>query len=164
MTRGRKKKPTLIKLAEGNPGKRKIALENEPFPETRLPPPPSVLSTEAVNEWNRLGPWLLNNHLISDGDLAAFAGYCEAFARWWEATKKIKDEHGNLKLLGLDAKTGEVKRNPYLREAKAAAAELRQWLPHFGLSPSTRSGLKVASKNDKENPWEEWKKKYGVQA
>ena len=48
-TRGRKPKPTALKVLEGNPGKRPLN-ENEPKPENKAPRCPSWLEQEAKNE------------------------------------------------------------------------------------------------------------------
>ena len=45
-TRGRKPKPTALKVLEGNPGKRPLN-ENEPKPERKAPECPSWLEPEA---------------------------------------------------------------------------------------------------------------------
>ncbi len=45
-TRGRKPKPTALKVLEGNPGKRPLNL-NEPKPEKKAPKCPSWLEPEA---------------------------------------------------------------------------------------------------------------------
>jgi phage terminase small subunit len=51
--RGRKPKPTALKLIEGNPGKRPIT-GSEPKPPSTLPTCPSHLSASAKAEWKRL--------------------------------------------------------------------------------------------------------------
>ena len=52
-TRGRKPKPTAVKVLEGNPGKRPLNMF-EPTPEKIAPECPSWLNDEAKAEWNRL--------------------------------------------------------------------------------------------------------------
>ena len=49
MTRGRKPKPTAVKIDEGNPGKRRIN-GREPKPPASLPDCPAHLSDEAKLE------------------------------------------------------------------------------------------------------------------
>ncbi len=50
--RGRKPKPTAIKVLEGNPGKRELNL-SEPKPEKKAPKCPAWLEPEAKREWRR---------------------------------------------------------------------------------------------------------------
>ena len=52
MTRGRKPKPTHLKLIEGNPGKRPIRTGPE-RPVTTMPEPPDHLNADARTEWDR---------------------------------------------------------------------------------------------------------------
>ena len=58
-TRGRKPKPTAIKVLEGNPGKRPLN-KFEPAPEKKAPPCPEWLNGEAKAEWERLADKMLN--------------------------------------------------------------------------------------------------------
>ena len=51
--RGRKPKPTAIKILEGNPGKRQLN-KYEPSPDKLAPECPDWLSEEAKAEWFRL--------------------------------------------------------------------------------------------------------------
>ena len=83
-TRGRKPTPTAIKELEGNPGKRKIN-EAEPKPEKKAPPCPKWLEPEAKKEWRRLSKQLEQIGVLTEVDQAAFASYCQAYARWKEA-------------------------------------------------------------------------------
>ena len=51
--RGRKPKPTRLKVITGNPGKRPLNLD-EPMPEPIVPDFPPELSPAAQIEWHRL--------------------------------------------------------------------------------------------------------------
>src|SRR4051812_21402132 len=51
--RGRKPKPTHLKLLDGNPGKRPLNA-GEPKPERRIPTCPAHLNPTAKAEWKRL--------------------------------------------------------------------------------------------------------------
>ena len=83
-TRGRKPTPTALKLLEGNPGKRKLN-DKEPKPEKKAPSCPKWLETEAKKEWRRLAKKMELMGVLTEVDMAAFAGYCQAYARWKEA-------------------------------------------------------------------------------
>ena len=72
--RGRKPKPTAVKLLEGNPGKR-------------------GLNAEAKKEWKRMAKQMELLGILTEIVMAAFAGYCQAYARWKEAEEYIS-EHG----------------------------------------------------------------------
>ena len=93
-TRGRKPKPTALKILEGNPGKRPIN-ENEPIPPKGTVKCPTWLEPEAKKEWKRLAPSLEAMGVLTQADLTAFAGYCQAYARWKEAEEFIS-QHGSI--------------------------------------------------------------------
>ena len=56
-TRGRKPKPTALKVLEGNPGKRPLN-DREPVPPKGTLKCPAWLLPEAKKEWKRLAPAL----------------------------------------------------------------------------------------------------------
>ena len=70
--RGRKPKPTLLKLREGNPGKRPIN-EHKPSPPDGMPACPDILDDEARAEWFRTTCVLKEMGLLSRADRAALA-------------------------------------------------------------------------------------------
>ena len=82
-TRGRKPTPTAIKELEGNPGKRPLN-QNEPKPKKTVPSCPKWLDKEAKKEWRRLAAKMEQMGVLSEVDMAAFAGYCQCYARWKE--------------------------------------------------------------------------------
>ena len=93
-TRGRKPTPTAIKELEGNPGKRKLN-DKEPRPEKKAPSCPKWLEPEAKKEWRRLAKKMELMGVLTEVDMAAFAGYCQAYARWKEAEEFIT-QHGTI--------------------------------------------------------------------
>ena len=64
--RGRKPKPTALKLLEGNPGKRRIN-GSEPKPPASRPTCPAHLSPSAKAEWKRLAEALNRIGLLTQG-------------------------------------------------------------------------------------------------
>ena len=78
-TRGRKPKPTAIKMLEGNPGKRPLNVK-EPAPPKGNMKCPVWLLPEAKKEWKRLASSLEAMGVLTMVDLTAFAGYCQAYA------------------------------------------------------------------------------------
>ena len=93
-TRGRKPTPTAIKELEGNPGKRKLN-DKEPKPVKKAPSCPKWLEAEAKKEWRRLSKKMEMMGVLTEVDMAAFAGYCQAYARWKEAEEFIT-QHGTI--------------------------------------------------------------------
>ena len=82
--RGRKPKPTALKIAEGNPGKRAIN-GYEPKPPSSLPDCPPHLSEVARDEWQRIAGSLNKIGLLTQVDRTTMAAYCQCYGRWVEA-------------------------------------------------------------------------------
>ena len=133
--RGRKPKPTLIKQLEGNPGKRKLN-EFEPKPEKRAPKCPVWLDKEAKKEWRRTAKQLEKLGVLTEVDMAAFAGYCEAYARWKEAEEFIS-RHGTI----IKTPSGYWQQVPQVSIAQTYLKIMIKFCEQFGLTPSSRSRI-----------------------
>lgn len=92
---GRKPKPTAVKKLEGNPGKRKLNTK-EPVPAKGMPACPDWLMPEAKKEWERLAKLMNQMGVLTEVDMAAFAAYCQSYARWKEAQEHIWEKQGHL--------------------------------------------------------------------
>lgn len=103
--------------------------------------PPSPLFGKAKKEWARIVPELNSAGLLTKIDGCALASYCEFFARWAEASAKIRKTG----MLVKDGK-GNPMINPYVRIGNDAFDRMRQLLTEFGMTPSSRSKVKAASK------------------
>jgi len=143
--RGRKPKPTHLKLVGGNAGKRKLN-ENEAKFEPNLPPPPPFLSKPAMVEWGRVSQDLYVAGLLSKVDRAALAAYCQAYGRWEQAEETLakmaaRDELTN----GLMIKTtgGNAIQNPIVGIANKAALDMVRYAEQFGMTPSARSRIEA---------------------
>jgi P27 family predicted phage terminase small subunit len=144
--RGRKPKPTKLKLVNGNPGHRPLN-RNEPEPEALTPDPPAHLSAIAVEEWNRITAELEKLKLISSIDRAALAAYCQCYARWVEAETYI-EFHG----LTITTTLGNSIANPAVGIANTAMKLMGKFLVEFGMTPSSRTRLSV-SKGKDQSKW-----------
>ena len=133
--RGRKPKPTALKVLEGNPGKRPLNLY-EPAPESKLPECPAWLEEEAKAEWERLAVPMHNLGLLTELDIAAFAAYCQAYARWKEAVEFIS-QHGSI----VKTKNGFWQQVPQVTISHANQKIMLQAAAEFGLTPSARSRI-----------------------
>ena len=141
--RGRKPKPTHLKLVTGNPGKRALN-ENEPKPEPSLPSPPPHLDDEAKVEWGRVSEQLYALGCLSKIDRAALAAYCQAYARWVRAEQAIAGMAKRDELTrGLMIKTtnGNAISNPLVGVANKAMADMVRYAAEFGMTPSARSRI-----------------------
>ncbi len=134
-TRGRKPKPTAIKLLEGNPGRHPLN-EHEPVPPKTMIKCPAWLEPEAKKEWKRLAPALESMGILTSVDVSAFAGYCQAYARWKEAEEFIS-KHGSI----FQTPSGYVQQVPQVSIAQQNLKIMQSFCTEFGLTPATRSRI-----------------------
>ena len=135
MRRGRKPIPTEIKILEGNPGKRPLNT-HEPKPLKKAPPCPKWLEAEAKKEWRRLAKALEAMGVLTEADMAAFAGYCQSYARWKEAEGRITDRG-----LVIRTPSGYPQQVPYISIAQQYLKLMQQFAEQLGLTPAARSRI-----------------------
>jgi P27 family predicted phage terminase small subunit len=134
-TPGPPRKPTALKLIAGNPGKKSLP-KGEPKPKIEAPSQPKHLSAEARAEWDRLAPILVRLKLLSNLDRAAFAAYCQAWARHVEAEEQIAKAsalaftHNGFPIV-----------NPWVTISKQAVDQMCKFLSEFGLTPAARTRI-----------------------
>jgi P27 family predicted phage terminase small subunit len=131
--RGRKPTPTALKVMTGNPGKRPLN-RHEPRPATAIPTCPAHLSSSAKAEWKRLARQMHVLGIISHLDRAALAAYCQAYGRWAEAERKLKETPMLLKL-----PSGAIQQSPWLSIANKQLELMHKYMGELGLSPASRS-------------------------
>ena len=134
-TRGRKPKPTAIKLLEGNPGKRPLNTQ-EPTPPKGEAKCPAWLLSEAKKEWKRLASSLQAMGVLTLVDQMAFAGYCQAYARWKEAEEFIT-KHGSI----FKTPSGYVQQVPQVSIAQQNLKIMQSFCTEFGLTPAARARI-----------------------
>ncbi|MBF0406461.1 MAG: phage terminase small subunit P27 family [Candidatus Riflebacteria bacterium] len=147
----RHKKPTNLKIAQGNPGRTNIS-ENEPSPEIKIPGPPDFLEGYAIEEWQRISPILEKLGLLSELDTMELAAYCQSYKRWREAEEEITKK-------GMTDTTsnGNVIQSPYVGIANKAMTQMHQFLCQFGMTPASRASV-TANKRKPESPLAKFKK------
>ncbi len=137
MTRGRKPKPTDLKVLEGNPGKRALN-RKEPKPEAVIPDCPNHLRGTARTEWKRITQELHKLKLISKVDRAALAICCTAWADYVRACNKLEKE-GEV----IISEKGGLYQNPWVAIKKRSMDQVIKFYAEFGMTPSSRSRVKV---------------------
>ena len=140
-----KKKPTKLRLLQGNPGKVKIP-KNEPVPDMEIPEPPEPLTGYALEEWNRITPILFRLGLISSVDSIALAMYCAAVKTWRKAEEELDNE-----TLTINTSNLNVIQNPLIGIRNTAIEVARKLLTEFGMTPSSRASVTPIEKQ-KANP------------
>lgn len=143
---GRRPLPTAVKKLRGNPGKRKLNAD-ETKVKLEAPTMPENLPELAQAEWKSIVPELMQLGVLSSIDGKALAAYCYCFSRWIEAENEIADR-GILIEETIYNKDGEevgyrIKRNPAIPVVNEALRQMKSFLIEFGLSPASRSRLKI---------------------
>lgn len=139
---GRRPKPTALKKAQGNPGKRPLN-ELEPTPEIVSSGVPGYLSKPAQRWWEMLAPMLLRLKVLTEVDQLGLALLCEQAAQADEATRMIRKSGIMVKKQLYDRagkKIGTVPViNPAFKIQVEATKQLKGFLTEFGITPASRS-------------------------
>lgn len=144
--KGRKPRPTKIKILEGEKNKNRIN-RREPKPHPGRPTCPDHLSTAAKSEWKRIVPQLEDMGLLSKIDRTELAFYCQAYARWKKA-EAVLNEKGEL----YKTQSGNVIISPMLWVANRAMEQCHKFLIEFGMTPASRGRISV-SRPGEDDGW-----------
>lgn len=137
--RGRKPKPTALKRLEGNLGRRPLNSDEPVVPSGDLKCPRWLLPAAKV-EWKRLVGPLTEMGILTQADMAVFAAYCQAYARWKEAEEFIT-EHGST----FETPNGYIQQRPQVSIAANQKRDMLSFCAEFGLTPSARSRIVKSS-------------------
>jgi P27 family predicted phage terminase small subunit len=162
--KGRKPKPSHLKLVAGNPGRRPLN-PCEPKPELALPEVPEHLSAGAKLEWERIARELYSLRLLTRLDRSALAAYCQAYADWVDAEAQLK-RYGTvikspLRTVTRRARDGsEVTetsggfpmQSPFLAIRNKALELMHRFAIEFGMTPSARSRVSATGAESQDDP------------
>jgi P27 family predicted phage terminase small subunit len=154
-TRGRKPKPTTLKLLEGNPGKKPLP-QGEPQPPGDLPPPPCFLDGYALEEWERISEGLNIMGVLTTVDQNALAAYCSAYSRFRHAEEQLNILTEKDALAGMIIKTaqGNYIQQPLIGIANKAALNMVKFAAEFGITPSARARLGIKPQSGRKSKFE----------
>lgn len=152
--KGRKPKPTKLRIIEGNREHRPIP-KNEPSPDPSIPTCPSWLRANAKSEWKRICILLHNMGLLTQVDRAALAGYCQSYAKWQEAEEFIS-KHGMTYQFPKKDETGKIVSMyiapfPQVSIARSCLEQIRGFCAEFGLTPSSRARMTLPSEKQSDS-------------
>lgn len=152
--KGRKPKPTALKLLQGNAGKRRIDTREEITVPGGPPTAPDYLSAGARAEWVRMMSHLSSiNGLLTPIDAAAVGIYCSYYDQWQQAEAEIPIRREQLEKITGSEDTADYGRtlnflNMALGERNKARKEVRAYLSELGLTPSARARLRLPDGQD----------------
>jgi len=145
-------------LVRGNPGKRPINLADGVNPLVEVPGPPKHLSKEALKEWKRITPLLVEEGLIAKMDRAMLALYCQAWGRMVELemalNAKIAERVANAGMTYEEAvewccydvtPKGFRQQAALVNMIRQQADAVARYSGHFGMSPSQRARITPSS-------------------
>lgn len=136
---GRPRKPSALKLIEGNRGHR-AAPAGEPDPaylnDLR---PPTHLPAEAAAVWAELAPELRKAMLLTHLDKLALEWLCVAAAQHRKATAETGDD----RYIVRNAETGSLSPSPWLIVQSMAFKRAKVLADAFGMTPAARSRVIV---------------------
>ena len=147
--RGRKPVPTNLRVARGNPGRRPLN-DQEPQVEAKISDPPDWLDADALQRWQVIAPQLETLGFLTQIDSDALAAYCQVWARWKKAEQAIIQFGQVIKTPEKRNRRGEVisggypVQSPYIGIANKALTHVRAFESEFGMTPSSRSRVKVS--------------------
>lgn len=132
MPRGRKPKPTPLKILEGNPGKRPLP-ENEPKPEVAAPEAPAFLDKAGREEWKRVVAEMIAMKTLARADRGVLVAYCVA----WSTLAKA--EAGLKRGLFERTKSKAWIQSRWLPVRNKSIEQITRLSAELGLSPASRS-------------------------
>lgn len=150
MKAGRRRKPTALRVIEGNAGHRPLN-EREPQPRRDEPPCPTWLDKEAKAEWRRQAPELYAIGVLTAVDGSVLAAYCEAYSLWKRASVRLQKQARNDDKVLYDGilvttKSGNVILNPLQGACNVARRDMVRLAAELGLTPSSRANLEAANR------------------
>lgn len=137
--RGRKRKPTHLKLMEGNRGKRPLN-PHEPKPKRVIPSPPAHLTPEALVHWGRFSVILDRMGVLTEADGAALEQVCLLYQELIDLRAAVAKEGRTYQSVNRDGAT-MGRPNPSVAMLADTDRRFRGWLSDFGLTPTARTRI-----------------------
>lgn len=160
MGKGRKAKPTWLKVVDGNPGKRALN-DQEPKPEAGAKRP-RHLTEGARKAWEYLVRDLDACGIVTKVDSAALEVLCNAYAQYVDMAKNVA-QYGPV-LVHKDEESGrvELRRSPYFAILKESETTLMRCFAEFGMTPSARSRIRLPDRPSEIDEFDQFlDKKHG---
>lgn len=140
--RGPPPKPTKLRVLQGNPSHRPLN-RDEPKPASGLPRCPDWLPETAKAEWRRVARLLRALGVLTRVDADALTVYCQTYARW-RAAEEFLAKHGEVyPLRDENGRVRYMQQFPQVSIARHLAQLVRAYQQEFGMTPSSRSRVRV---------------------
>ena len=147
---GRKPLPTHLKLVKGTARPHRLN-KDEPKPTVAVPEPPGHLDERARAKFADMAAMLARHGVMTELDAGALSRYAVVWCRWIDAEVEIKRRGPVVKTEG-----GNIIQNPFLAVANKCLLQMAQLESEFGLTPSSRSRIRMAEPAETVDPFEEF--------
>lgn len=145
---GRKKVPAATKKRRGTYREDRDAEPVQFLADS--PPIPEALHPAAAAEWERLAPVVVKKGLLTEADWLAWTLGFEALSTWFQAGEQVAKE-GAVHF----TEKGYPAQNPWVAIGQRAYGSVMKFCREFGLTPSSRSGLKLEVEEQEDDPYAE---------
>jgi P27 family predicted phage terminase small subunit len=125
--------------------------ENEPKPPLVVPEPPDNLDERAKAKFTQVAEMLARHGIMTELDANAIARFAVVWCRWVDAEAEIKKRGPVVKTTG-----DNIIQNPFLAVANKCLLQMAQIESEFGLTPSSRSRIRMEVAPDTVDPFEEY--------
>ena len=140
----RPRKPSALKLVEGNAGKRAIN-SREPEPDLLNDlEPPKHLPEAVANVWRELAPKLRRAKVLTEMDTALLEMTCSALATYRLTVEKTAGG----KVMQRNDETGSVSLSPWTMLQSMAFKQSMAALQQWGATPAARSRVMIDPQSD----------------
>ena len=146
---GRRRKPTALKLVQGNAGHRPLP-KNEPKPEIASLAPPADMDEAALRYWAPIAAKLVAARILTEVDVDALVLYCDSCAAYQNAKEQI-EKYGPI----VKAPSGYVQPSPYVAIKNKAWDQMKSMMGEFGMTPASRTRVNAAGSEESDNPFAE---------
>ena len=141
MPRGRTAVPDLLKRRR----------QGDAYKDPITPDPPEWLSIDAMTEWARLHPVLVERGHLGRVDRNAFAIYCQLIGIW-----KLLSEELARQPATTQGSEGQPRLNPLLRYHGEIVDRIRMFSEQFGFTPASRSKVDDNKEGDEASDLEKF--------
>lgn len=155
MTAGRPRKPTNLHVINGTdrPCRRN---DDEPQPDIidDIPYPAFKLSDSAMDQWTPICRELMNMRVLTRADIWALTLCCQALGQFIDAQDEIYGDEESGKIgagFTITTDKGNELQHPAVAVSNRAFELAAKMLTEFGMTPSSRTKIKVSPGQKKQN-------------
>jgi len=151
--RGQAPTPTSLRMLKGNPQHRPM---NDQEPKIALGEvqPTEDLDEIALRTWRRTVPILLSAGLATPADAEPLTAMCQKWSEWAQIQGRLITEGFVVMRKGIPV------RNPLAQQADVITGQLKGYFCEFGMTPASRSRIKVDAPKPKSKI-ESFREKHG---